>query len=77
MATEITLTSQLCHFTFSSDVVLSHAKLIRDTVMGQVFTPKRGGRRIKNSQDIYNFVKHDCDEQLAKIPFTVYFPGRK
>lgn len=74
MAGEITLTCRLGRFTFDGDpkVILSKAKRIRDEVMGQYFTPKKGVMRIYTEKDIEEFVRNEHHmRDVADVPFEV------
>lgn len=70
---QITLTTKLGHFTFDSHVVLSKAKLIRDSVTGQYFNPKSDEPKIKTVDDAFDFVGHHIAGDLKYIPFEVVF----
>lgn len=53
----MTLTCKIGKFEFSDDCVLSKAKLIRDTVMGQMLNPPEGSQRLKRDEaQIFQFV---------------------
>lgn len=53
----MTLTSKIGKFEFSDEITLSMAKLIRDTVMGQILSPPEGTPRLKrNAKSIKAFV---------------------
>jgi hypothetical protein len=56
---------------FKSNVRLSQAKLIRDSVMGHFFNPKPNEPKIRTEDDVYRYVREDCSRILAGIPFTV------
>lgn len=70
---KITLTTKLGHFTFDSHVVLSKAKLIRDSITGQYFNPKSDEPKIKTVDDALEFVSHHIAGDLKYIPFEVVF----
>lgn len=67
---DLTFTCGLGAFTFGSNVKLSHAKLLRDTVMGQFYSPKIGSQKIKDERDVYDYVD-SLPELLSRIPFEV------
>lgn len=66
----ITFTTKMGNFTFHKNVQLSKAKLIRDSVMGQFFSPKTDGPRIKNEADAHNYVR-SVSRDLEGIPFSL------
>lgn len=53
----MTLTSKIGQFHFHPETPLSIAKLIRDTVMGQVLAPAPNSRRLRSTEDVDEFVK--------------------
>lgn len=57
MAKEIVLTSRLGQFTFQPYTKLSLAKLIRDTVTGQYFNPKKHEVSVKDSDTATELIK--------------------
>lgn len=69
---QITLVSPVGHFVFDRHVVLSHAKLIRDAVMGQILNPKPNLPRLRNSQDIYSFAQEHLGRTLEGVSFTFH-----
>lgn len=71
MAGEITLTSKMGTFTFDRRVVISKAKLIRDSITGQFFNPKSDERSIKRASDIEPYVRAHLSKQLNEIWFEV------
>lgn len=73
MAGKITLTNQLAHFVFDSHVVLSKAKLIRDSITGQYYNPSGDGPKIKTVDGAVGFVQHHIAGNLGDIPFEVVF----
>lgn len=70
MERHITLTSKAGRFIFYSDVLLSHAKLIRDMVGAQVVNPQPRAPRIKSSSDARNYVRASDDGAVSDIPFS-------
>lgn len=67
---EITLVCPVGKFVFQRHVPLIHAKLIRDSVMGQILNPKSNEPRLRNSQDIYDYARDRLGHTLARISFT-------
>jgi hypothetical protein len=67
---ERTLVTPVGRFVFHNTVPLAHAKLIRDSVVGQILNPKSNEPRLRNSQDIYNFARDRLGHALARISFT-------
>lgn len=52
----MTLTSKVGKFIFDDEMPISKAKLIRDTVMGQILNPQ-DGRKIKTDDQAFNFAR--------------------
>lgn len=50
-----TLTNKLGTFRFDDNVQLSHAKLIRDSITGQYFAPRRNTVRLTDEDSCYEF----------------------
>lgn len=69
---QITLVSPVGHFVFHRSVILSHAKLIRDAVMGQILNPKPNLPRLRNSEDIYSFVQEHLGRTLEGVSFKYH-----
>lgn len=67
---DMTLTCKLGRFTLSKKVPLSHAKLLRDSVMGQFFNPQ-GGHRIVDEASAQDYAYEHLGRDLAKIPFSL------
>lgn len=67
---DLSFTCGLGVFTFDSNVKLSHAKLLRDTVIGQYYNPKTGSKRLKDERDIHDYVD-SLPELLSGISFGV------
>ena len=67
----MTLYSKLGAFIFESGTNMRHAKLVRDTVMGQVFNPKPGSKRLVTLNDCFEFMKNHESKVLAAIPFEI------
>lgn len=64
----MTFVTPVGRFVFLKTTPLSQAKLIRDSVVGELFIPK-SGVKLRNSQDIYSFVK----ERLGHILGGIWF----
>lgn len=67
---DLTFTCSLGVFTFGSNVRLSHAKLLRDTISGQFFNPKTNSKKLRTEEDIYNY-QETLPPLLADIDFDV------
>lgn len=64
----MTLTCKIGKFEFSDDCVLSTAKLIRDTVMGQILNPPEGSQRLKRDEgQIFQFVAQAFKRDSSKL----------
>lgn len=70
MSDTITIDCKAGRFIFYSDVIMSHAKLVRDTVMAQVVNPDRTLPRIRTGADAVNFVRGYCRGSHSETPFT-------
>lgn len=73
---ELTFTCNLGVFTFGSNVKLSLAKLLRDSVMARYFNPPSGQKRLKTEQDIYEFTD-TLSPALASIDFDLELHRRR
>jgi len=67
---DLTFTCGLGVFTFDSNVKLSHAKLLRDTICGQFFNPKTNSKKLRTEEDIYEY-QETLTPLLADIDFDV------
>ena len=65
-----TLSCKVGKFQFAASTHLSHAKLIRDTIMGQLLVPKPGAKVIRNDADAMT-VARATDDVLKTVEFTV------
>jgi hypothetical protein len=68
----MTLTSKVGKFIFADHCELSKAKLIRDTVMGQILNPPEGSQRLpRDEKAIFTFVasafKKDAPKREAIV----------
>lgn len=64
-------TSAAGRFSFPDSVEISHAKAVRDAVLGQILVPQPGVPLIKTEDDALNFVRNQCSDVIAKTPFKV------
>jgi hypothetical protein len=72
MAEAITLTSKVGRFVFKPDVILSHAKLIRDTVMAQILNPKPGLPSLRGNpsmEKIKSMFTDDIGGPISQVSF--------
>lgn len=67
---EVTLVTPIGKFVFPKTVPLAHAKLIRDSVVGQILNPKSNEPRLRSSRDIYDYARDRLGHTLARISFT-------
>lgn len=65
-----TLTCKIGRFQFPSTTILSHAKLIRDAVMGQILNPNPQIKSIECEKDVHTYVNR-LDDVLNGVRFTV------
>lgn len=70
MNDRLILASKAGTFYFFRDAILSHAKLIRDAVTGEVLNPKRSRKKIRNSADAVEYILSECAGTFTKVPFT-------
>lgn len=56
----MTFTTLIGHFVFSEKADLAKAKLIRDTVVGQILNPK-DGRMLKSGQNVLEYIQATFD----------------
>ena len=68
---EYTLTSAIGNFSFTRDIPMSLAKLVRDTVMAEYLNSKRGRGRMKTARDCQAFMHENASKTLAEVPFTL------
>lgn len=73
MAGKITLTSKLGSFVFDSHVILSKAKLIRDSITGQFYNPQTDAPKVKTVDDVKDYIEHHVGGHLGDIPFDFSF----
>lgn len=72
MGGHITLSNQLGNFVFDSHVILSKAKLIRDSITGQYFNPS-DGIKIKSVEHAKNYISNHVAGKLDEVPFDLVF----
>lgn len=68
---DLILTSKLGTFYFDNKTVWSKAKLIRDAITGQYFSPKPNEPRIANEKSAQDYALHQLDRNLAEIAFAL------
>lgn len=73
------MTSAVGKFTFEDDVQLSHAKLVRDSVVGQMLAPKTRTMRVETEDEAYAFIRAYESDVISKIAFELElsFTGEK
>lgn len=67
------LTSAVGKFTFSKEVVLSHAKLIRDSVTAQRLKPQPGLMLIRSAHEATTFMLEHVAGPASRVNFDVVF----
>lgn len=65
----ITMTTKVGRFLFFSSDVLSHCKIVRDSVMGHILNPQNGLPRIKSSAEASAFVKQHVEGPASSVLF--------
>lgn len=65
------LTSAIGDFIFVKNTQLSHAKLVRDTVQGQILNPKPGETKLKSSYQIRQWIWDNFSKSMDNIQFVV------
>jgi hypothetical protein len=64
----MTLTCTIGKLEFDNSITLSMAKLIRDTVMGQILSPSEGSQRLKRDEGrIFQFVAEAFKKDASKL----------
>ena len=66
---DIILECKVGRFLFDPNTPLSHTKLVRDTVMGQMLNPKPGDPRVFDEQSAREYVQ-SCSGSFAMTPFA-------
>lgn len=65
------MTCRIGRLVFAEGTELSHARLVRDTLLGQVLNPQPGTARIHSEQNCYDFIKNECGNVLAAVKFII------
>ena len=65
------LSSKVGTFYFYPGTLLSHAKLIRDTIMGQILSPK-GKYRVSGELSATEYIREEVGGPAALVPFAFY-----
>jgi hypothetical protein len=68
-------TTTVGRFTFDDETPLSHAKVIRDAVIGGVLSPPEGTRRLRSPQEAYDYVRDAFGHVLSDVKFTFIMNG--
>lgn len=71
MSNALVLRNKLGTFIFDQATPLSLAKLVRDTVTGQWFSPRPGSFRLRNEMDCVVYIRDQASDVIAYIPFSV------
>lgn len=71
LVSKFTLTSKMGSFIFNDPVILSHAKLIRDSITGQFFSPAPNEPKIGTADEAKRYAKHHIEGKISEIPFEV------
>ena len=74
MGEAVILTSKIGKFEFEDDVLLSHAKVIRDTVVGQWLSPKPGTQILRTLENVDSFMRGHSSRLIAETAFKLIFP---
>lgn len=70
---EYTLTSKLGRFTFPNNVRFSHAKMVRDCITAQYFSPDQKRIIIAEEADAYTYMANHPTAEFSTIDFGVSF----
>lgn len=65
------MSSKVGTFFFEDGVPYSHARLIRDSVLGQILSPEPGMPKLKTEQDCKKFVRDHCPAVFSDAKFSV------
>ena len=65
---DIVMDCKVGRFLFNPVTRLSHAKLVRDTVMGQMLNPVPGFKKVKTDQDARELIQ-SCTGTFSLAPF--------
>lgn len=69
---DIIMDCKVGRFVFARDVVLSRAKLVRDSVMGQILSPDRKCVSISNADEAREFMREDVGGPASQVLFDFY-----
>ncbi len=72
----ITLTSPIGKFIFGEDTSPSHAKLIRDTIVGQWLNPKIRTNHLHSVEDAMMFMRQHPSHTIANIWFDLILSNK-
>lgn len=67
----IIMTCKIGRFEFPDDTVPSLAKVVRDTVMGQMLCPKQRTMDVRTEEDAYAFMRANDSQELSRIGFKL------
>lgn len=74
---DVIMTCKVGRFSFDQGVILSHAKLIRDSVMRQILNPQSQFGKITDEHSAREFVQSHCTGSFAHVPFTFVMNNKK
>ena len=74
---DVIMTCKVGRFSFDRGVLLSHAKLVRDSIMAQILNPKPQFGKIKDEQSAREFVQNHCAGSFAHVPFSFAMNNKK
>ena len=69
----MTLTSPAGRFTFSKEVILSHAKLIRDAITAQRLNRNPALPAIRTPEEAQQYMLNHVGGRASQVNFTVVF----
>jgi hypothetical protein len=74
----VRISTKLGYFSFDNTVPASHATLIVDSVLGQWFNPDPQEPRLRNKEDIEDFILNRLSDRLAihEVGITLLVPER-
>lgn len=67
----IIMTSAIGKFKFEDNVLLSSAKLVRDSIVGQMLAPKQRSMRVETEEDAYAFIRAYESDVISKVVFEL------
>lgn len=74
---DLVLTSKLGTFVFDKNTILSKAKLIRDSITGQFFTPRPGEPRITTELSAQDYARNHLGQNICDIPFDLQIKAKR